>query len=76
MDYIKKTKEIISEIAGIEIDDIKDESFFEDDLNIGELELSEIYDEIEEALEVDLSEERSDFETYGDLVATLNEKLE
>lgn len=76
MDYINKTKEIISKIAGIEIDDIKDESFFEDDLNIGELELSEIYGEIEEALEVNLSEERANFETYGDLVATLNEKLE
>ncbi|MBT7349219.1 hypothetical protein HN803_00265 [candidate division WWE3 bacterium] len=76
MDYIVKVKEIISKHAGIEIEEIKAESFFEEDLNIGELELNEIYQEIEETLEVDLSEERKEFETFEDLVGALNEKLD
>lgn len=76
MDYEKTSKEIISAKAGLEPDEITGSSFFGDDLNIGEMELNEIFDEIEEKFEVDLSEERKGFETFGDLIGALNEKLE
>ena len=76
MDYETKVKDLISAKTGVEPDEIQDESYFEDDLNIGELELNEIFDEIEEKFEVDLSEERDEFETFNDLISALNEKLE
>ena len=34
------------------------------------------FEELEEKLEIDLSEERESIETVGDLISTLNEKLE
>lgn len=74
--YVKKAKEIISEMAGLEPEEIKDESYFEDDLNIGHIELHEILTEIEDKLSVDLSEIEGGLETFGDLVSALNEKLE
>ena len=76
MDYEKISKELISKHTGVEIEDISDGAFFEDDLNIGEMELVEIYNEIEEKFQVDLTEERKGFETFGDLIGALNEKLE
>jgi len=76
MDYEKISKEVISKQAGLEVEEITDASFFEDDLNIGEMELIEILGEIEEKFQIDLSEERESFETFGDLIGALNEKLE
>ena len=76
MDYEKISKEIISKHTGVEIEDISDGTYFEDDLNIGEMELVEIYNEIEEKFQVDLSDVRKGFETFGDLIGALNEKLE
>lgn len=63
-------------MAGLEVEEIHDESYFEDDLNIGGIELHEILTEIEEKLDVDLSESEENFETFGDLAGALNEKLE
>ncbi len=76
MDYEKISKGIISSKTGVEVEEIKSESYFEDDLNIGELELNEILDEIEEKFEVDLSEERKEFEKFSDIIGALNEKLD
>lgn len=76
MDYIKISKDIISKHAGLESSEIDDDSYFEDDLNIGELDFKEIIVEIEEKLDVDLSEEMSEILTFGDLASALNEKLE
>ena len=74
--YIKTAKDIISNMTGLEVDEIHDESYFEDDLNIGHIELHEILTEIEEKLDVDLSVDEGGLETFGDLATALNEKLE
>ena len=63
-------------MTGLEVDEIHDESYFEDDLNIGHIELHEILTEIEEKLDVDLSVDEGGLETFGDLATALNEKLE
>ena len=76
IDYVKTTKEIISKIAGTEVEDIHDESDFIEDLNIGEIELHEIFGEVEERFDLDLTEEKEEFETFGDLIGALHEKLD
>jgi acyl carrier protein len=66
---------IISEKAGVDPEDITSESFFEDDLNIGEIELLEILEELEEVLAVELLDDKDSFQTVHDLIDNINEKL-
>ena len=75
-DYIKKVKQIISVKAGVDADEISKEDFFEEDLNIGELELIEILSEIEDALQVNLMDKKNNIECVQDLVDILTEKLD
>ena len=75
-DYIKKVKQIISVKAGVDINEISKEDFFEEDLNIGELELIEILSEIEDALQVNLMDKKNNIECVQDLVDILTEKLD
>lgn len=75
-DYIKKVKQIISNKAGVDINEVSNEEYFEEDLNIGELELIEILSEIEDVLKVNLMDKKNDIECVQDLVDILAEKLE
>ena len=74
--YTKQVKEIISGKAGMDLEEILDESFLEDDLNLGEMEIHEITEELEEKYEIDLSEEFKTFETVEDIVNAVLEKVE
>ncbi len=74
--YLNKIKHIISEKTGVEPAEITLESYFEEDLNISEMELLEIFEEIEDALQVDLSEEKDEIKSVGDLADALSEKLD
>jgi len=76
MDYYNKVRELVSKKAGMETDEIKPEMYLDDDLNLGELEVSELVQEIEEEYELDLAEERKSFETVIDIVAAVEEKIE
>jgi len=75
-DYLKKVKQIISAKAGVDVNEISKEDYFEEDLNIGELELIEILSEIEDALKVSIMNKKNDIECVQDLVDILAEKLE
>jgi len=75
-DYLKKVKQIISAKAGVDVNEISKEDYFEEDLNIGELELIEILSEIEDALKVNIMDKKNDIECVQDLVDILAEKLE
>ncbi len=75
----KQTKEIINFIAdrvGVESEDITPDSYVEDDLNIGELELIEILEELEEKYGVELMDYKDDFETINDILEQINEKID
>ena len=74
--YLNKIKKIIEEKTGIDPSEITLESYFEDVLNISEMELMEILEEIEEVFNVDLTDEKDNIETVGDLVELLEENLE
>ena len=51
-------------------------SFFEDDLNVGEMELLEILSELEEMFQVELVSEQENIVTVQDLIDLLSEKID
>lgn len=73
---LKKIKDIISKHTGIDKAEISTSSYFEDDLNIGEMELIEIISELEEIYQVDLSEASKGFESIQDIIDALEEIIE
>jgi acyl carrier protein len=75
-DYNKELIKLISEKTGVEEEEITPESFFEEDLNIPELELIEILSDLEERYQVDLLEEREKLDTVQDLADLLTELVE
>jgi len=75
-EYFKDIKKIIEEKTGLEPSEITADSFFEDDLNLGEMELIEILNELEEKYHTDLMEEKDNIETVQDLVDLLSEQIE
>ena len=75
-EYFAKTKKVIEEKTGIAPSDIHEGSFFEDDLNIGEMELLEILSELEEMFQVELVSEQENIVTVQDLIDLLSEKID
>lgn len=69
-------KGIISDISGVDPAEVVTTAYFEDDLNIDELELIEILTELEDQLEVELVEDKENIQTVQDLMDLLLEKLE
>jgi len=75
-DYLKEIKKIIEEKTGIETSEITPDLFFEDDLNLGDMELLEILNELEDKYKADLVDEKDNIETVQDLADLLSEKIE
>ncbi|MFH1899040.1 MAG: acyl carrier protein [Patescibacteria group bacterium] len=75
-DYFSKIKKIISERTGLEPSEISEDAYFEDDLNIGEMELIEILSEIEESFHVNLVDDINNFATVQDVIDALEEHIE
>lgn len=76
MDYYPKVKKVIAEKTGHEPTEIKPESCFEEDLNIGEMELIDILEELEETFHVDLIEDVDNFATVQDVIDALEEHIQ
>jgi acyl carrier protein len=77
MEAENQIKGLIAEKTGAEPANITVDSYFEDDLNIGELELVEILGDIEEILEIEgLIESKKSILTVGDLMDLVTEKTE
>ncbi|EKD95428.1 MAG: hypothetical protein ACD_24C00490G0002 [uncultured bacterium] len=74
--YLNKVKKIIEDKTGLDPSEISLESYFEEDLNISEMELLEILEEIEELFNLDLTSEKENIETVGDLIELLEEHLD
>jgi len=75
-EYFAKTKKVIEEKTGVSPADIHESSFFEDDLNVGEMELLEILSELEEMFKVDLVSEQENIVTVQDILDLLSEKID
>ncbi len=74
--FKEKVKQVIAQKAGVEAREVLDDMFFGDDLNLGDLELTEILEELEDLFKVDLLDEQSELESVKDLLDTLEEKLD
>ena len=75
--YLNRVIAIIIEKTGIDPEDIGESSYFEDDLNIGEMELHEILGAVEEEYKIELEdEEKENITSIMDLVELLVEKVE
>jgi acyl carrier protein len=75
--YANRINAVIVEKSGVDPDEITVESYFEDDLNISELELYEIMDALEEEYQIEIDEdEREKIVTVKNLVHLVTEKLE
>lgn len=75
-DYLKKIKSVIEEKTGLDAGEVQENSFFEDDLNIGQMELLEILSELEEIYKIELVDEQENIESVQDLVELLSEKID
>ncbi len=74
--YLKKIKEILLEKFGVEPEEVESDSYFTDDLNLGELEIDELLVELEEIYHTSLMEEKEEIKSIEDLIDILVEKLE
>lgn len=72
----EKVKQIIAQKAGMDPKEIHDEMFFEDDLNLGELELTEILEELEDIFKIDIMENQENIGSVKDLLELVEEKVE
>lgn len=75
-EYFKEIRKIIEDKTGLEPSEITPESYFEDDLNLGEMELIEILNELEEKYHTELMNEKENIETVQDLIDVLSELIE
>jgi acyl carrier protein len=75
-DYMNKIKKVIEKKTGIGASEINENSFFEDDLNIDEMELLEILTELEETYQIELVPEQENIATVEDLIDLLGEKID
>lgn len=76
-EYLKEIKQLISEKTGMELDEITEDSYFEDDLNMGQMDLVDLLTDLEEIYQTEgLIEEKEELETVQDLVDLLIEKVE
>ncbi len=75
--YLNKVMSVIIERTGVDPEDISESSYFEDDLNISELELIEVLAALEEEYKIEFEEEeKEELESVMDLVELLIEKLD
>lgn len=72
----EKIYEIIAHKGGVEPEDINRDTFFEDDLNLGEMDLLDIITEIEEIFEIEVDTGDEQVDNVGDLIDIIAEIVE
>jgi len=75
--YIKRIIAIIIEKTGIDPEDITEDSYFAEDLNIDKVELMEIISTVEEEYDIEFeADEKDRITSVMDLVELIFEKVE
>lgn len=74
--YFSKIKQLVADKTGMDPDEITEECYFEEDLNLGEMEVIEILSELEELYHVNLVEDIESFSTIQDVVDALEEHIQ
>jgi len=76
-DFVKKIRDIVSEITGVETSQLVPSAEFETDLNLNRLELAEVIGNLEKRLNIELDpEEIRRVKTFGQLLSIISEKVE
>ena len=76
-DYLEDVKKLISDQFGIAQDDIEEDSFLEADLNIGDLDLEDFIENIQDKYQIQIpSEKVATFKKVSDIVSYLFENVE
>lgn len=74
--YKEKIRQLISHKSGVDTREIFDELAFGEDLNLGDLELTEILEELEDLYKINLIDSQREIESVADLMELMEEKLE
>jgi acyl carrier protein len=76
-EYLAKVIEIIINKTGMDPEEISEDSYFEDDLNVGEIDLIEIIGALEEEYKIEFEEEEKEkLKSVMDIVEVIVEKVE
>jgi len=75
-EYLSRIKKLIADKTGLETSEINGDCFFEEDLNLGEMEVIEILSELEEIYHVNLVDDIGNFATVQDVVDALEEHIQ
>ena len=76
-DYFKKIRSLLVDKVGVDPEEVSEDSYFFDDLNVSEIELMELFAELEDEYDIALEEEEKDeVESVGDLINLLIEHVE
>ena len=74
---LEKIKKIISEVLNLDVNEIREDSTFVDDLGADSLDVFQIIMGIEEEFDIEISnEEAEDISTVGDVVEKIKNYLE
>jgi len=77
VDYLEDIKRLISKQFGIAEDDIEEDSFLEADLNIGDLDLEDLIESIQDKYQIQVPTEKvATFKRVSDIVSHLFENVE
>ena len=77
VDYLEDIKKLISKQFDIAEEDIEEDSFFEADLNIGDLDLEDLIENIQDKYQIQIpSEKVATFKKVSDIVSYLFENVE
>ena len=74
--YLSKVKTLISERYGVAPEEINGESFIEEDLNIGEIDLMELLTELEEIYKIEFPEDKENIKTINDIIDVILESVD
>jgi acyl carrier protein len=74
---VEKIKKIIADQLSMEVEEVKLESTFSDDLGVDSLEIFEIVMSLEEEFDIEIpNEDIENIKTIGDIVNYVNSKVE
>ena len=77
VDYLEDTKKLISKQFDIAEEDIEEDSFFEADLNISDLDLEDLVESIQDKYQIQVPPEKvATFKKVSDIVSYLFENVE
>lgn len=69
-------KKLIAKKAGVDPSEVTETMYLGDDLNLGDMEITEILEELEEIFKVDLINHEQEIESVEDIINILSDNIE